>query len=138
MKRDDLFPRKYLKAADLKGHSHVLQIKSAPIETLKNEKGEEQKCVLYFERVKKTLPLNLTNYNAVAAIAGTEETDAWPSVKVEIYPTWTMMGGKKTDCIRIRPPSQTPLPTAPTASPPPAAPPSELADDETADQEIPF
>jgi hypothetical protein len=133
MKRHDLFPSRYLKASDLKGRAHIVQIKAASVETLKSQKGEEAKCILRFERVKKGLVLNLTNYNAIADIAG-DETNNWPGTKIEIYPTVTEMGGKQTDCIRIRPPSQSALPTAP----PPAAPPDELADDEMADEEIPF
>jgi|SRR5215831_6466491 len=134
MKRHDLFPSRYLKAADLKGRAHIVQIKAASVEALKSQRGEEQKCVLRFERVKKGLVLNLTNYDAIAAIAG-DETNNWPGTKIELYPTVTEMGGKVTDCIRIRPPSQSALPTAPA---PAAAPSDELADDEMADEEIPF
>jgi hypothetical protein len=43
MKRADVFPDKYLKAADLKGRARVLEIDHAPLETLKNTKGEESK-----------------------------------------------------------------------------------------------
>src|SRR5215468_2697407 len=131
MKRDDLFPSKYLKCADLKAKPRVVEIENAPVETLKNAKGEEQrKVVLYFKGAKKALPLNLTNFDAVADIAGSDETNEWPGTKIELFPTTTMMGGKITDCIRIRPPHGG-LP----ASPPP--PPKPVVDPEL-DQEIPF
>src|SRR5262252_1597707 len=118
MKRDDLFPSKYAKVADLKGRPRVVEIERAPVETLKNQKGEEQqKVVLYFKGAKKGVPLNLTNYDSVAAIAGSDETNDWPGTKIELYPTTTMMGGKVTDCIRIRPPHGG-LPITPPASPP--------------------
>ena len=131
MKRDDLFPSKYLKCADLKGRPRVVEIENAPVETLKNQKGEEQrKVVLYFKSTKKSLPLNLTNYDSVAAIAGTDETNEWPGTKLELYPTTTMMGGKITDCIRIRPP-QAGLPVMPPPPPKPAVEPD-------LDQEIPW
>jgi len=131
MKRDDLFPSKYLKCADLKGRPRAVEIENAPVETLKNQKGEEQrKVVLYFKSAKKSLPLNLTNYDSVAAIAGTDETNEWPGTKLELFPTTTMMGGKITDCIRIRPPQASP------ATPPPATP--KPAVDPEFDQEIPF
>jgi len=121
MKRDDLFPSKYAKVADLKGKPGAVEIESAPIETLKNPKGEEQrKVVLYFKGAKKALPLNLTNYDSVAAIAGTDETDDWPGTKIELYPDKTMMGGKITDCIRIRRPQEG-LPASPPPPPKPAA-----------------
>jgi hypothetical protein len=120
MKRDDLFPSKYLKCADLKGRPRVVEIGHAPVETLKNAKGEEQKkVVLYFKGAKKALPLNLTNFDAVAEIAGSDETNDWPGTKAELYPTTTMMGGKITDCIRVRRPQG--LPTSPPPPPKPAA-----------------
>jgi hypothetical protein len=133
MKRDDIFPSKYLKAADLKGRPHVVQIKHAPIETLKNPKGEEQrKVVLQFNGVKKSLPLNLTNYDSVADIVGDDETNNWPGARIELYPGTTMLGGKTVDCIRIRKPREEP----PIAAPPSSPPPDELADE--LDDSIPW
>jgi hypothetical protein len=120
MKRDDLFPSKYLKCADLKGKPRVVEIEQALIEMLKNAKGEEQrKVVLYFKGAKKALPLNLTNYDSVAEIAGTDETNDWPGTRIELYPATTMMGGKITDCIRIRRPHEG-LPASPPPPPKPA------------------
>ena len=119
MKRDDLFPSKYLKCADLKGRPRAVEIENAPVETLKNQKGEEQrKVVLYFKGAKKSLPLNLTNFDAVMDIAGSDETTEWPGTKIELYPATTMMAGKITDCIRIRPPQA--LPASPPPPPKPA------------------
>jgi len=122
MKREDLFPSKYLKAADLKGKPHVVEIEQAPIETLKSPEGKEQrKVVLRFKGAKKTLPLNLTNYDSVAGIIGDDETNNWPGTRIELYPDKTIMAGKLTDCIRIRRP-QDALPTSPPPPPPqPAA-----------------
>src|SRR5262245_12886871 len=120
MKRDDLFPSKYLKCADLKGKPRVVEIEQAPIELLKNAKGEEQrKVVLYFKGAKKALPLNLTNFDAVMDIAGSDETNNWPGTRLELFPTTTMMGGRVTDCIRIRPPQAAGLPITPPPPPPP-------------------
>ena len=75
MKRDDVFPSKYLKAADLNGRPVTVTIKSAPYETLKNPEGKEQgKTVLYFVRGKKALPLNIVNWDSVARFAATTPT----------------------------------------------------------------
>ena len=131
MKRDDLFPSKYLKCADLKGRPRVVEIEHAAIEMLKNPKGEEQrKSVLYFKGAKKALPLNLTNF--VAEIVGSDETNDWPGTKLELYPATTMLGGKVTDCVRIRR-SQDGLPISPL-------PPTKLAEGpaDEHDSDIPF
>src|SRR5262249_42780960 len=62
MTRDEVFPSKYLKAADLKGKPRIVTIESAPYEALKGLDGKEtQKIVLYFKNVPKGLPLNATS-----------------------------------------------------------------------------
>ena len=132
-KRDEVFPSKYLKASDLSGKPITVTIESATLETLKTLEGKEQtKTVLGFKGARKTLPLNAPNWAAVAAAAtGEDDTDRWPGHAIEIYPTTTKMGGKRVDCIRIRPPAQRELPKVK----PPAPKPPE-ADD--MDDDIPF
>ena len=101
-KRDDVFPSKYLKAADLNGTPLVVTIVSAPMETLQSPEGKEQtKTILYLRGTKKLLPLNITNWDSIAAIAG-DDSDDWAGHKIELYPTTTEMKGKTVDCIRVR------------------------------------
>jgi hypothetical protein len=128
MRRDDVFPSKYLKAPDLKGKPRIVKIESAPYETLKGLDGKEtRKIVLYFENVPKSLPLNATNFDAVCDATGFPDTEDWPGELIELYPTRTTMGGKTVDCIRIRRPSAS-RPTA-AAVPPPSPPPSDTDDE---------
>ena len=137
MKRDDVFPSKYLKATDLKGRACVATIESAPYETLKGLDGKEtKKIVLYFKNAEKALPLNATNFDAVCDATDRPDTDDWPGQRIELYPDRTTMGGKLVDCIRIRRPrSSGPAPAA--ASSRPSLPADELHADEM-DDEIPF
>jgi hypothetical protein len=114
-KRDDLFPSKYLKAADLKGKPHVLKIDEAPVEIFKNG--------------GKPLPLNMTNFDSVADIAG-DDTEDWPGHSIEVFPSTTELRGKTVDCVRIRKPPQGTL-IPPRAGPKPS-PKQDLED------EIPF
>ena len=75
--------------------------------------------MLYFVGGKKALPLNVVNWDSVAAICG-DDTDAWPGQTIELYPTVTSMGGKMVPCIRIRRPQGTlPLAARPSATPAP-------------------
>jgi hypothetical protein len=121
MKRDEVFPSKYLKAADLKGKPHIVTIESAPYEPLKGLDGKENnKIVLSFKNAEKTLPLNATNFDAVCDATGCLDTGEWPGQRIELYPTKTPMGGKLVDCIRIRRPSSRPAAAAPPPPPPPA------------------
>jgi hypothetical protein len=111
-KRDEVFPSKYLKAADLNGKPITVTIQSATLETLKTLEGKEQpKTVLGFK--------------------GARKTDRWPGHAIEIYPTTTTMQGKPVDCIRIRPPAQRELPKVKPRAPKPP-------DADDMDDDIPF
>ena len=138
MKRGDIFPSKYLKAADLKGRPLVAAIEEALTETFETAGGEGRKTVLHFrDRRVKPLPLNMTNWDAVADIAG-DDTDGWPGHQVELYPTTTEMKGKIVDCIRIRPPPQRELATAAAGKKPPPPPAAGNGGAAGLDDEIPF
>lgn len=105
MKRNEVFQSKYLKPADLGGKPAIVKISAATYETLKSPEGKEQnKIVLAFAGTTKLLPLNMTNWDAVANIAG-DDTDEWANKKIELYPTTTQMGSKTVECVRIRKPS---------------------------------
>ena len=98
VKRSEAFPSKWLNAADLNGGSVVATIKVAALETLKGFDGADtQKVVLYFAHKLKPLPLNRTNYDSVAGIAGTDETDDWPGTKAELVVSREIVKGKMTD-----------------------------------------
>jgi hypothetical protein len=106
VKRSEVFPSKFLKAADLGGKPREVEIKRAPQEELGSGDDKEIKTVLYFnDGVTKPLPLNMTNWDSVAAIAGDDTID-WPGHCIELYPDKTLLRGVITDCIRIRPPRQ--------------------------------
>jgi hypothetical protein len=132
----DLFPSKYLKAADLGGKPWQMKIQDARVETMKGlNGGDETKCVLYFAGAKKAFPLNRTNFSSVAKICG-DDSDMWPGHTVEVYPTETEMKGEMVDCIRIRKPAAPGLVfTNPT---PPKAPERAPMRDDDMDDSVPF
>jgi hypothetical protein len=106
MKKDDVFPSKYLKHTDLQGKPTTATVERAVLETLKSPEGKTQdKIVLYLAGTKKSLPLNVTNFDAVANICGAD-TDDWPGCQIVLYPTKTLMAGKTVDCIRVRSPAK--------------------------------
>ena len=130
MVRDEVFPSRYLKAADLKGKPRTVTIESAPYETLKSLDGKEmQKIVLHFKNTEKSLPLNVTNFDAVCDATGYPDSEEWPGQRIELYPTKTTMGGKTTDCIRIRRPSASRPAAAAPPPPPPLEPANEMNDE---------
>jgi hypothetical protein len=105
--KDQVFPSRYLKAEDIKGRPAVLVIEHANPELLKNNEGiSKDKLVLYFKGHKKALVVNTTNFDSIIDITGEVDSDNWISHSIELYPTTTMMAGKKVDCIRIRAPGR--------------------------------
>lgn len=107
--RSEAFPSKFLKASDLNGKPAIVRIAATPFEKLKSPNGVEQsKIVLSFHGTEKKLPLNMVNFDSVAAIVGNDESDTWVGHRIELYPTQTTMAGKLTDCIRIRKPAPKP------------------------------
>ena len=134
-KRHDVFPSKYLQAADLRGKPVNVTIERAPLETLKNKNGEDLKTVLYFRGAKKALPLNRTNWDSCADLCG-DDSDDWPGHQIQLYPTTTPFGTDTVDCIRIRAPEQGELkPIKATAAKAKA---TEPKPSDEMDDEIPF
>lgn len=106
-KLSEAFPSKFLKATDLTDGPVVATIKLAELERIKGFDGKEvAKVVLYFAKKLKPLPLNRTNFEAVMAICGSDDSDDFPGVKIEVYATKTSMNGKVMDCVRIRAPGE--------------------------------
>ena len=132
-KRNEIFPSKYVKSGDLRGKPLVEEIEWAPTETLGNGSEAERKTVLHFRGGTKPLPLNMTNWDAVAAIAG-DDTDDWPRHLLELYPTTTELKGKVVDCIRIRAPRQ----KEQKAKAAPEVPANNEDKDDDMDDDIPF
>lgn len=105
MKMSELFPSKYLKAADLQGRTIRATIEKIGIEDLSGEgKPGETKPVLYFRDRKKLLVLNKTNGMTLAQALG-DDTDSWIGKEIEIFPTQTQMQGNVVSCLRVKLPA---------------------------------
>jgi hypothetical protein len=96
---------KYLKKEDIPSpiDTSILWIKEEEVTT--PGKGTETRLVLYFDKLKKGLVLNMTNFQKLEELTGTDDCEKWVDVPVQLYvdPDVTY-GGKKTGGIRIRKP----------------------------------
>jgi hypothetical protein len=130
--RSERYPRRFVSTDDLKGMSVVVEIEEERLEELTDTNGKTvSKPVLSFVGKEKRFVLNATNWDAIVEITGCEDSRDWPGHKVELFPTTTLMAGRRVDCIRIRRPSVSrPAVAAPQPAPPPPA-------DDMSD-EIPF
>lgn len=98
---NDVFPTKYLSAADLQGQTVRLTIASVAVETLGQGRDQQNKPVAYFRGKQKGLALNKTNANTIAAVYG-YETDNWVGAEIDVYPTMVDYQGKQTEAIRLK------------------------------------
>ena len=101
----NVYPGRWLKAADLAGKPAVLEIAAADIEELQSPDGQRQtKLVLRFANEAKALVCNKTNLYNISEFLGAE-TDDWVGHQIEVYPDRTDLGGKRVACVRVRAPN---------------------------------
>jgi hypothetical protein len=111
------FPSRFLKADDLKGRRRSVVISRVDEETVGQGRDAQVKPVVYFRGTDtKPMVCNKTNGYAIAAVAGSEDYDSWPGVRVTLYPTTTNSpSGGRVACVRVEDPGadvlDTPLPT---------------------------
>jgi hypothetical protein len=104
MKSTDIFPGKYLRAADLGTAEPVVTIRTVTMETL----GDDTKPVLYFEGKEKGVVLNKTNWNSCVEITGEDDSDDWAGHKVKLFVAKVDFQGKRVPAIRINDPRPRP------------------------------
>jgi hypothetical protein len=102
MKLSDLFPSKYLRAADLDGETKIVVVDRVEYETFKNDGKEETKAVLHF-RGNGTKPFiaSKTNSLVMAELSGSDDTDDWAGTRIALSPTVVSFKGKATQSVRV-------------------------------------
>lgn len=114
-----MYSADYLGAWDLDGRDVVATIGRVVAKDIIGEGGKtDRKPVIYFRRADgsespKGMICNKTNGRTIASLYG-PRTEAWIGQKITLYPAQTNVGGRSTDCIRVRPvkPAETTAPTA--------------------------
>lgn len=93
---DELYPGRFLKAADLKGKKVTLKIAGVKLEELIGDKGPQVKGLLSFDRTEKQLALNKTNGICLKDMFG-KKVQEWVGKRVTLFPTTF----NDDDCIRV-------------------------------------
>lgn len=120
----DIFPSRFLKESDL-SIPVLVTIKSVTMEVIGRGNDRETKAVIAFNEIEKELTLNKTNGKRIEKIVGSDDTDAWPGVKIVVY--WDPdieFGGDIVGGVRVRAPKNQAVPVA--APPPPKDPHADL------------
>lgn len=82
----ELFPSRFVKAADFKGRDVTLKITAFITEELPQENGAmKRKGILCFDGTPKQLVINRTNAACIAAMFG-PETDGWIGKRITFFP----------------------------------------------------
>ena len=97
--RDQLFPSKYLKGHDLKGHEAIVTIDYVESTKIRGDKVN----IIHFEGKEKGLVMNVTIYNQIADALSEENTDNWPGRQIQLFPTKVEFQGEMKDVVRVRP-----------------------------------
>jgi Holliday junction resolvase len=98
MKTEDVFPSRFVKAADIGDAEPVVTISKVAIENV----GDDKKPVVYFVGKQKGLVCNRTNWDRISLAAGTDETAEWPGVKIQLYTEPVTYAGKTAPAIRVK------------------------------------
>ncbi len=97
MRKTDIFPSKYLSAADLPDDGMVVTIKDVTIERMQD--GAEKPIALFVEDIKDMI-INVTKWNTLEKLYG-DESDDWAGKKISIKPGEVKFKGEMVACIDI-------------------------------------
>ncbi len=71
---------------------------------MKNDDGEADKVVLWFEESEQGLVANKTNFCAVINITGHEDSDYWLGAQIVLAREVVAFGGRMVPAIRVKKP----------------------------------
>lgn len=101
MRTDDIFPSKYLKAADLPEEgSQTFTIEKVTVEEIGKDK--ERKPVVHFNETEKAMVCNKTNWNTIARVTGSDDSDDWRGKKISLGRAEVEAFGEMVEAIRVR------------------------------------
>src|SRR4051812_40792334 len=96
-----MYPSKYLKAEDLRGHTVTVTIEHVNIEALMMTGGrKEKKVVIRFVGKEKQFVANKTNGFALGLLLG-PHARSWEGKKVQLAPDVDTLGKDEVPCIRV-------------------------------------
>src|SRR5262245_6138688 len=99
MRKNEVFPSRFFKAADLKNGLLTVEISEVVMESIVD--GEDDQPVVHFEGQSKGLVLNVTNWNMLEELSGSDESDDWTGLRVTLYVTKVDFQGRRVPAIRI-------------------------------------
>ena len=128
MKTSEMFPSKYLSAAELNGKPRVVVIDNVVIEELGQTK--DKRPVLYLQGGVKPMVLNQTNMKMISSLHG-DETDDWHGRQIVLFEAMVDFRGETKAAIRVRA-------VRPTDAPSKAVKPKAMTEGTPFEDDVPF
>jgi hypothetical protein len=101
VKATELFPSKYLRAADLKGKARKVKITDVSHEPFQDNGSAVVKAILHLDD-GTSMVVNKTNWGMLASISGQDDDSNWVGVEIELRAQKVSgPGGKIVDSIRV-------------------------------------
>jgi len=102
MRMRDALPGRYLSGDDLDDEV-IVTIDRVVMESFRDPRTrvETRKPVMYFQRAKRGLIVNRTNWRTVADLYG-DESDNWTGKRIVLAPAMVDAYGKQTKAVRVR------------------------------------
>jgi hypothetical protein len=122
MRKSEAFPSRFFKAEDVKERPIVLTIDRMYQDRIGPEKKD--KNILAFLDTEKELVCNATNWDAIADITGSADSDDWHGHRIVLAHALVEFQGKKVPGIRVISPDElsrqqrTKIPTSKPTEPP--------------------
>ena len=103
MRMRDALAGRYLSGDDLDGEV-IVTIDRVVMESFRDPRTrqESSKPVMYFQRAKRGLIINRTNWRTVADLYG-DESDNWVGKRIALVSMMVDAYGKQTKAVRVRP-----------------------------------
>ena len=101
MKGSEVFPSRWLKADDLGDNEPTVIITRVQMEDITEK---EQKPVIYFKGKQKGMVCNKTNWNRIAYIHKSDDSDDWGGKEITLYVELVDMQGSMKPAIRVKAP----------------------------------
>jgi hypothetical protein len=99
------FPSKWLQVSDLDRpiEATIANVRTEPVGS--GDNAEPKPVVRFHEPHVKGVVLNLTRAEAIAALAGDDDTEKWPGTRIRLYRGSTRYQGKRVACVAIGAPA---------------------------------
>ena len=98
MKKNDIYPSKYLSAADVPEEGAIVTIKDVVEERMPD--GERKPIASFVERGMKDMIVGVTKWNTIAKMYG-DESDDWIGKRIRIKPGEVKFKGETVACIDV-------------------------------------